>query len=71
MLREAIRQDQTNLRLYMQMVDIGFQTRPVDVSLVDEAFQMAHASSFEPKDKLMLAHRRVEFLEEFGSDVER
>lgn len=69
-LREALQHDTTNRRLYMQMVDIGFQSRPVDVALVQEALQMALAAPFDTKDKLTFAHRRLEFLEEFTDDIE-
>ncbi|XP_043241103.1 pre-mRNA-processing factor 39-like isoform X2 [Amphibalanus amphitrite] len=69
-LKEAIRLDQTNMRLYMQLVDVAFQSRPVDVALVKETFQTALEAPFEQKDKLTLTHRRMEFLEEFDTDAE-
>ena len=59
------------MRVYMQAVDLAFQTRPVDVTLAKEVFQMALEASFEQKVKMTLAHRRMEFLEEFDTDPER
>ena len=59
------------MRLYMQMVDLGFQQRPVNVTLIREAFQLAMEAPFDEKEKLTLAHRRMEFLEEFDNDAER
>jgi len=70
-LREAIRQDPANQRLYMQMVDLGFQARPTDDKLVLEAFEMALAAPLELPERMMMAHRRVEFLEDFGDDIHR
>ena len=55
----------------MQMVDLAYQNRPVDIALAEEAFKMAMAAPFEANDRLLLAHRRMEFMEEFGTDVER
>ncbi|XP_037085109.1 pre-mRNA-processing factor 39-like isoform X2 [Pollicipes pollicipes] len=69
-LREAIRHDPVNQRLYLQLVDLGFQSRPVDVAMVQDAFRMALASGLELRDRLLFAHRRVEFLEEFGEDIQ-
>lgn len=56
----------------MQLVDIGFEKTPPDEAAVVEAFDLALASSdLSPGDKLTFLQRKLEFLEDFGADVNK
>lgn len=56
----------------MQLVDMGFDKSPPDEAAVVEAFDMALASTdLSPADKLTFLQRKLEFLEDFGSDVHK
>ncbi|CAN7942472.1 unnamed protein product, partial [Ixodes hexagonus] len=71
-LKEATERDPTCGRLYMQLVDMGFEKTPPDEAAVIEAFDLALASSdLSPGDKLTFLQRKLEFLEDFGTDVNK
>ncbi|XP_075531237.1 pre-mRNA processing factor 39 isoform X1 [Dermacentor variabilis] len=69
-LKEALDREPTNTRLYMQLADLGYQQCPPDEALVLEAFDLAIGNTQLPAaDKLVFLQRKLEFLEDFGSDV--
>lgn len=70
-LKEAIERDPGNSRLYMQLADLGYEQSPPSEAEVLEAFEMATGSSSQltAADKLVFLQRKLEFLEDFGSDV--
>ncbi|KAL3226922.1 hypothetical protein MRX96_024434 [Rhipicephalus microplus] len=69
-LKEALDREPTNARLYMQLADLGYEKCPPDEALVLEAFDMAIANTQLPAtDKLTFYQRKLEFLEDFCSDV--
>lgn len=54
----------------MQLADLGYEQCPPDETLVLEAFDQAIACTQLPAaDKLTFLQRKLEFLEDFGSDV--
>ncbi|XP_078590957.1 pre-mRNA-processing factor 39-like isoform X5 [Branchiostoma floridae x Branchiostoma japonicum] len=71
-LKEAIEKDKENAKLYLQLLDLEFQqgVRP-DEDRVLQCFDLAMASQLSADAKLTFSQRKVEFLEDFGSNVER
>jgi len=55
----------------MALVDIGLSKSPVDIDLVLSAFDQALESDLPEEQKVTFAHRKIEFLELYGPDVER
>lgn len=55
----------------MALVDLGMEREPVDFELVVSSFDKALAAEIPEEEKLTLAHRKVEFLDDYGTDVIR
>lgn len=55
----------------MQLADLGYEQSPPSEAEVLEAFELATGSSSQlsAADKLIFLQRKLEFLEDFGSDV--
>ncbi|XP_064490034.1 pre-mRNA-processing factor 39-like isoform X2 [Ornithodoros turicata] len=70
-LKEALKRDPTNGQLYMQLADLGYQKSPPDETMVLEAFEQALISDLTPSEKLTFLQRKLEFLEDFGTDVDK
>ncbi|KAL5104668.1 Pre-mRNA-processing factor 39 [Taenia crassiceps] len=71
-LRDAIDFDPRNERLYAQLLDIAYQRRPLDVDGFIEFADLAVVDSILPATiKLAFAQRKLQFLEEFCSDVNK
>ncbi|KAF6773318.1 hypothetical protein AHF37_07751 [Paragonimus kellicotti] len=71
-LKEAIEYDPRNERLYAQLLDIVYQRRPVDIEGFMEMCNFASIDSVLPAAvKLAFCQRKIQFLEEFDTDVSR
>ncbi|KAK4467501.1 hypothetical protein MN116_008956 [Schistosoma mekongi] len=71
-LKEAIDYDPRNERLYAQLLDIIYQRTPVDIEGFIEATNLATIDSVLPAHiKLAFCQRKLQFLEEFDSDLSR
>ncbi|VDO93276.1 unnamed protein product [Schistosoma margrebowiei] len=71
-LKEAIDYDPRNERLYAQLLDIIYQRRPVDIEGFIEATNLATIDSVLPAHiKLAFCQRKLQFLEEFDTDLSR
>ncbi|XP_067134956.1 pre-mRNA-processing factor 39 isoform X1 [Centruroides vittatus] len=68
-LKEAIQRDPTNPNLYMQLVDAGYQSSPMNEQQITEAFDEALASEMDSDQKMLFSQRKLEFLEDFGNDT--
>ncbi|XP_013790414.2 pre-mRNA-processing factor 39-like [Limulus polyphemus] len=55
----------------MQLVDVGYQQSPLDEDGVIQAFDKALNSQLTLEQKLTFCQRKLEFLEDFGSDSNR
>jgi hypothetical protein len=55
----------------MALVDLGLSKNPVDVDLILSTFDQALKSDLPEEQKVTFAHRKIEFLELYGSDVDR
>ncbi|XP_021920001.1 pre-mRNA-processing factor 39 isoform X3 [Zootermopsis nevadensis] len=68
-LNKAVEKDKDNPRLYLQLIDMGLQQNPLNeddiVSIIDQFL----SRDTDPEQKVLFAQRKVEFLEDFGSDI--
>lgn len=72
LLQEAVdKDDATKPKVVMALVNLGLERLPVDVDLVLSAFDQALQSNIPEEQKVTFAHRKIEFLEEFGNDILR
>ena len=55
----------------MALIDLALQRDPIDYDLIVSSFDEALASNLSNEQKITFAHRKIEFLEEYGSDVQR
>ena len=61
---------QGNEKLYYQLLDLELARTPVSEEKVDEVFSMVEKSDSLSEDmKSLFQNRRVQFLEEFSSDI--
>ncbi len=70
-LNEAVEADDKNAKLYLQLLDIALHSQPLDQNAVTDVMDKAIGCTGMPaKTKLLFSKRKVEFLEDFGSDVQ-
>lgn len=62
---------QQNERLFLQMLDVEYQSQPVDENKVMDVFQTILSSDLSIEFKVKISQRRMEFLEDFGTCVKR
>ena len=61
---------QSNAKLHLQLLDLEYQRGPMDESALANVFDRAIATSSLAIDhRLAFSQRRMEFLEDFGSDI--
>jgi pre-mRNA-processing factor 39 len=60
----------TNGKLYMQLVDVYYQQTPIKHTDIVRVLDRAIQAITDLDNKLLFAQRKVEFLEEFGSDMQ-
>ncbi|XP_076442224.1 pre-mRNA-processing factor 39-like isoform X2 [Babylonia areolata] len=70
-IREASNIDKQNERLFLQMLDVEYQSQPVDEDKVMEVFQTILSSDLSIEFKVKISQRRMEFLEDFGKCIKR
>merc|ERR1719186_841067 len=68
-IKTAMESDPTNPKLYIQHVDLLLNSTPMDVPEVVAVLDKALQQEFPDKHKLLFSQRKVEFLEDFGSDI--
>uniref|UniRef100_A0A1B6HCR9 Uncharacterized protein n=1 Tax=Homalodisca liturata TaxID=320908 RepID=A0A1B6HCR9_9HEMI len=69
-LKKALEKDKENPRLYLQLIDMALQRTPVDESEVIGVIDIYLArENAELEQRVMFAQRKIEFLEDFGSNV--
>lgn len=70
-LNKAIEKDNTNPRLYLQLIDLTLQKEGVsEKEVLDYIDQFLNKESAEVDQKVLFAQRKLEFLEDFGSDIQ-
>jgi len=65
----AMESDPANPKLYLQHLDILINTLPIDVTQVVSLLEKAMEQEMPEKHKMLFSQRKVEFLEDFGSDI--
>ncbi|KAK7789474.1 hypothetical protein R5R35_012343 [Gryllus longicercus] len=68
-LNKAVEKDRENPRLYLQLIDMGLQRSPLNESEILCIIDQFLNRDADPEQKVLFAQRKVEFMEDFGSDV--
>ncbi|KAH3847692.1 pre-mRNA-processing factor 39-like [Dreissena polymorpha] len=69
-LMEALEKDTRNEKLYVHLLDMEYQKRPINVDSALEIFSRAMTSAdLTMNTKIKMSQRRLEFLEDFGSSI--
>jgi len=69
-LKKALDKDKENPRLYLQLIDMAMQRSPVDEDEVVGVIDLyLGRDTAELEQRVMFAQRKIEFLEDFGSNV--
>lgn len=69
-LNKAIEKDSTNPRLYLQLIDLTLQQEGIsEPKVLDYIDQFLNKEGAEIEQKVLFAQRKLEFLEDFGSDI--
>lgn len=55
----------------MAIIDLAMHRNPMDVDRIISSFDQALSSDLSNEQKVTFAHRKIEFLEDYGSDVAR
>ncbi|XP_067680617.1 pre-mRNA-processing factor 39-like [Haliotis asinina] len=70
-LSEALEKDKKNEKLFLQLLDLEYQTQPIDEQRVLDVFSNALKSDLSADFKVKVSQRRMEFLEDFGTCIQR
>ena len=62
---------QDNPKLLLQVIDLEYQQATVDEQAMAKAFDTAITSKMAVEHRVAFSQRRLEFLEDFGSNVSR
>lgn len=68
-LNKAVEKDKENPRLYLQLIDMGLQQNPLNENNIVSIIDQFLSRDTDPEQKVLFAQRKVEFLEDFGSDI--
>lgn len=69
-LEDAVAVDEANPKLHLQLLDVALNSTPIDVAEVVKIFDAAlKVKGFSSKHRLLFAQRKVDFLEDFGSNI--
>ncbi|VDD92816.1 unnamed protein product [Enterobius vermicularis] len=68
-LKDAINRDKENPDLYLSLVDLVYTISPLNEAEVLSAFDFALSSELSEENKLRFSQRKLDFLEDLGSDV--
>lgn len=60
---------QDNPRLRLQLIDLAMQTKPLDIDLVVSVIDRFLERDIDADQKVLFAQRKIEFLEDFATDV--
>jgi len=70
-LESALEKDTTNVKLYLQLIDLEYSRPTVDESGLNDLFQKAITSPLAIEHRVAFSQRRMEFLEDFSPNVAR
>lgn len=60
---------QTNPKLHLQLLDIEYQTQPMNEDSILDTFKFTLSTNMSLQSKIKFSQRRIEFLEDFGKDI--
>ena len=60
---------QDNAKLYTQLIDLEFQQSIVNEDEMIKHLDAALAANISAEDKVLLSRRKMEFMEDFSTDV--
>ena len=60
---------QNNAKLMLQLIELTFSRTPVDVTALTSLFDRAIAMDVGLEQRVAFSQRKLEFLEDFGSDI--
>jgi pre-mRNA-processing factor 39 len=70
-LQESIGDDEsTRAKTIMSLIDLALDQNPIDYELIISTFDQALESDLPNEQKVTFAHRKIEFLEDYGAEVE-
>ena len=71
-LNDALEQDKNNHKLMLQLIDLEYQKATVDETKMVQLFDQAIDNTELPiEHRLAFSQRKMEFLEDFGGNVNR
>lgn len=62
---------QLNAKLYLQLIDVEYHQPEMDEASLMTVFDRAIHSDLDLDQRVTFSQRKLEFLEDFGSDVNR
>ncbi|KAJ1528804.1 hypothetical protein ONE63_007183 [Megalurothrips usitatus] len=68
-LRQALETDKESSRLYLQLINMEMERSPMNEATIIEILDECISRDLEPEQKILFAQRKLEFLEDFGSDI--
>eukprot|EP00095_Tigriopus_kingsejongensis_P007494 snap_masked-scaffold580_size130538-processed-gene-0.16 protein:Tk07494 transcript:snap_masked-scaffold580_size130538-processed-gene-0.16-mRNA-1 annotation:"pre-mrna-processing factor 39" len=69
-IEQTIETDGKNPKLFLQILDILLHEQPMNVEAITAHFDRALDKVTHPKHQTLFSQRKVEFLEDFGTDIE-
>ncbi|CAM1292564.1 PRPF39 (predicted) [Pycnogonum litorale] len=70
LLEKTLSKNKGNVQLYMQLIDFAFHQKPINETTILNIFNKAlKCSDIGDADKMLFSQRKIEFLEDFGSDI--
>ncbi|KAK3741774.1 hypothetical protein QZH41_011386, partial [Actinostola sp. cb2023] len=70
-LKDAIEKDKLNKRLYLQLLDLELSLTSVNEDRVEEVFEVVKSSDLSEDAKLSFSQRRLDFLEDFSTNINK
>ncbi|KAH9514534.1 PRP39 pre-mRNA processing factor 39 [Bulinus truncatus] len=70
-LNDALQMDNTNEKVFLQLLDVEYQSQPIVEDRVMETFSRLLKSDVSLEFKVKVSQRRMEFLEDFGTCIQK
>ncbi|XP_005102551.2 pre-mRNA-processing factor 39 isoform X2 [Aplysia californica] len=70
-LNDALEIDNTNEKVFLQLLDVEYQSQPIVEERVMETFNRLLTSEVSLEFKVKVSQRRMEFLEDFGTCIQK
>jgi len=70
-LNDALEIDNTNEKVFLQLLDVEYQSQPIEEERVMDTFKRLLSSDVSLELKVKISQRRMEFLEDFGACIQK